>query len=59
MPDRSPTKCARRITNAIGLLELRLEGHRSMHPDVSSVDLCRMLLLDAATLLAHFIEEDE
>jgi len=56
--DQSLTSCVTRIENAIGILGLRLRPTpMDVMPLASSVDLAKMILLDGATLLAHFQQE--
>lgn len=59
MADHSPRSCAKRIENAIGILDLRLNPNgMDLMPSVPSTDLAKMILTDAATLLAHFANEE-
>lgn len=55
MRNDSPGALCQRIENAIGIIGLRVRpGGMDLMPSVSSVDLVKMILLDGASLLAHF-----
>lgn len=57
MKDNTPEACARRIENAIGIIDLRLRPNGvDLMPSVPSSMLMKSILLDAASLLSHFDE---
>lgn len=56
MNDRSPEACIRRIENGVGVLGLRIKG-ADVLPSVDSVTICKLIVLDASTLLDHFASD--
>jgi len=53
-------RLVQRIENAIGIVGLRVKPHGfDVMPQASSVDLVKMILLDGASLLSHFMEADD
>lgn len=58
MTANTPEAMVKRITNAIGIIDLRLGTHPiDVMPQATSVQLCKMILLEGAALLDHFSSE--
>lgn len=59
MSGETPAELVQRIENAIGIVGLRVRPHgMDLMPQVSSVALVKMVVLDAAELLNQLLAEE-